>query len=88
MALGLPAPMFQQISLANPEAISTATIDDLPYLNTFCNDILGFYPSVPRTVRRARHDITLVSKHILEGTILALNPGIIQSYERVLGSGR
>ncbi|KAJ5633514.1 hypothetical protein N7528_001356 [Penicillium herquei] len=62
-----------------------SVIDNLPYLNAFCNEVLRFYPAVPRTVRQAVKDTTIVGKVIPKGTMLVLSPKIINQIEELWG---
>lgn len=62
------------ISAKNPEPISAAAVDALPYLNAVCNEVLRFHPSVQATLRIASHDTTIVGKPIPKGTIVTISP--------------
>lgn len=73
------------ISSDNPEPISAATLDSLPYLNAVCNEVLRYYPSVPTTARIARKDTTLVGKPIPKGTFILVVPRIINRTEALWG---
>lgn len=73
------------ISPEDPEPVSAATLDSLPYLNAVCNEILRYYPSVPMTARVANKDTTLVGKPIPKGTFILLAPRIINRSEALWG---
>lgn len=73
------------ISLDNPEPISAAILDSLPYLNAVCNEVLRYYPSVPTTSRVARKDTTLLGKPIPRGTFITITPKIINHSEELWG---
>lgn len=73
------------ISVENPQSISAAAIDDLPYLHAVCNETFRFHPSVPTTIRVAVRDTTLLGKHIPKDTFLVLSPEIINHLEDLWG---
>ncbi|KAK8157967.1 cytochrome P450 78A3 [Phyllosticta citrichinensis] len=58
--------------------ITSKDIDQMPYLNAVCNEILRLKPPVPATLRVTDHDTTILGHHIPKGTtvivpILAIN---------------
>ncbi|KAL4895192.1 cytochrome P450 [Aspergillus ambiguus] len=73
------------ISTESPEPLSAATLDGLPYLNAFCNEVLRFHPSVPGTVRTAARDTSLLGVPIPKGTLLLLSPEVINRSEELWG---
>lgn len=61
-------------------AIVTAEdMEDMPYLQAFCNEILRFYPPVPATVRHAAKDTTVAGHFIPKGTDLVLAPWAVNT---------
>ena len=54
--------------------ISASDIDNLAYLNAFCNEVLRLYSPVPVTVRVAAQDTSIVGHFIPKGTSLFLVP--------------
>lgn len=72
-------------SLNDTTPISAAAVDNLPYLNAVCNEILRFYPSVPVTIRKAVRDTSLAGKHIPKDTFFILSPQIINRMEEFWG---
>ncbi|CDM35225.1 hypothetical protein DTO013E5_6661 [Penicillium roqueforti] len=72
-------------SLGDPTPISAATVDNLPYLNAVCNEVLRFHPSVPLTIRRAVRDTTLADTHIPKDTVLIIAPQILNRMEELWG---
>ncbi|CAI7634964.1 unnamed protein product [Penicillium glandicola] len=72
-------------SLNNPTPITAAAIDNLPYLNAVCNEVLRFHPSVPVTIRKAARDTSLADAHIAKGTILTISPQIVNRMEELWG---
>ncbi|KAJ5173264.1 hypothetical protein N7492_005857 [Penicillium capsulatum] len=73
------------VSVENPQPISAALIDSLPYLHAVCNEVLRFYPAVPTTIRVASRDTTLVGNHIPKDTFLVISPEIINHLENLWG---
>ena len=73
------------ISPENPDPVSAATLDSLPYLNAVCNEVLRYYPSIPMTARIANKDTTLVGKPIPKGTFILVVPQIINRTEALWG---
>ena len=55
-------------------SISSTTIDNLAYLNAFCNEVLRLYTPVPITVRVAAVDTSIVGYYIPKGTSIFLSP--------------
>ncbi|KAL4785258.1 cytochrome P450 [Aspergillus varians] len=89
------------ISPDTPEPITAATLDSLPYLHAFCNEVHRFHPSVPVTFRTSSHDTTLAGSLIPKGTQLIISPEVVNHHpdlwgpdankfnpERWLGPGR
>jgi cytochrome P450 len=72
-------------SLRDETPITAAEIDNLPYLNAVCNEVLRFHPSVPATVRISVRDTTLAGKHIPKGTIFSIAPQILNRMEEFWG---
>ncbi|KAJ5452995.1 hypothetical protein N7445_001178 [Penicillium cf. griseofulvum] len=72
-------------SLDDPTPISAAAVDNLPYLNAVCNEVLRFHPSVPITIRKAVRDTTLAGTHIPKDTTLVLSPQILNRMEELWG---
>ncbi|KGO69212.1 Cytochrome P450 [Penicillium italicum] len=72
-------------SLDDPTPISAAAVDNLPYLNAVCNEILRFHPSVPITIRRAARDTSLAGMHIPKDTLLTLSPQVTNRLEELWG---
>ena len=59
---------------ASTSSISSTEIDNLPYLNAFCNEVLRLYAPVPVTVRVAAQDTTLIDHFIPKGTSFFISP--------------
>ncbi|KXG48152.1 Cytochrome P450 [Penicillium griseofulvum] len=72
-------------SLDDPTPISAATVDNLPYLNAVCNEVLRFHPSVPMTIRKAVRDTTLAGARIPQDTTLIIAPQILNRMEELWG---
>lgn len=73
------------ISTDSPPSVDAAAIDNVPYLNAVCNEVLRFHPSVPTTLRVAVKDTTLAGKPIPKGTFLILSPEILNHMEDFWG---
>jgi cytochrome P450 len=73
------------ISPENPEPLSATTLDSLPYLNAFCNEVFRFHPSVPGTVRDAAKDTTLLGCPIPKGTRILVSPEVINHSKELWG---
>lgn len=73
------------ISLENPDPISAATLDSLPYLNAVCNEVFRYHPSVPGTSRVAIKDTTLLGKPVARGTYILITPQVINHSEELWG---
>ncbi|KAJ6049664.1 uncharacterized protein N7446_007009 [Penicillium canescens] len=72
-------------SLNDETPITAAEIDNLPYLNAVCNEVLRFHPSVPATIRTAIRDTSLAGKHIPKGTLFTISPQILNRMEEFWG---
>lgn len=73
------------VSVEHPDSITATQIDNLPYLNAVCNEVLRFHPSVPMTVRTAVRDTSLVGTPIPKDTFLVLSPEILNHMEELWG---
>ncbi|CAP80525.1 hypothetical protein E8E15_010856 [Penicillium rubens] len=72
-------------SLDNPTPISAVAVDNLPYLNAVCNEVLRFHPSVPMTIRKAVRDTTLADMYIPKDTTFTICPQILNRLEELWG---
>ncbi|KAL3464957.1 cytochrome P450 [Aspergillus heterothallicus] len=68
------------ISVDNPEPITAATLDTLPYLHAVCNEVHRFHPSVPMTMRNTPHDTTLAGTPIPKGVQLIISAEVINHH--------
>lgn len=60
---------------ANSETeITSADIDNLPYLNAVCSEVLRIHSPVAQSIRVANHDITVQDQFIPKDTLLVLVP--------------
>ncbi|KAJ5825588.1 hypothetical protein N7474_002726 [Penicillium riverlandense] len=73
------------VSTENPEPITASMLDNLPYLNAVCNEVLRFHPSVPATLREASRDTSLVGHPIPKGTILIISPEVTNHTKELWG---
>lgn len=72
-------------SLDDPTPISAAAVDNLPYLNAVCNEVLRFHPSVPMTIRKAIRDTSLADMYIPKDTTFTICPQILNRLEELWG---
>ena len=73
-------------SLADGDAtITSQTIDQMPYLNAVCNEVLRYYPPVPMTLREAAHNTTIAGHFVPKGTRVMLCPWAINKSESLWG---
>ena len=64
-------------NLPSPDSdtpITSADIDNLPYLNAVCSEVLRVHSPVAQTVRVALHDTTVQGQFIPKDTLLTLVP--------------
>lgn len=73
------------ISTENPEPPAADDIDNLPYLNAVCNEVLRFHPSVPATIRIASRDTTIIGEPIPKGTLFLIAPEVINKSKEMWG---
>lgn len=73
------------ISSEDSENIDASQIDNLPYLNAVCNEVLRFHPSVPNTVRVAVKDTTILGQPIPKGTYFVISPEVVNHMEELWG---
>ncbi|KAJ5776303.1 uncharacterized protein N7511_001314 [Penicillium nucicola] len=72
-------------SLSDETPITAAQIDNLPYLNAVCNEVLRFHPSVPATIRMSVRDTSICGKNIPKGTLFSISPQIVNRMEEFWG---
>jgi len=65
--------------------VTSADIDKLPYLNAVCNEVFRFYPILPRTLREAVVDTSLVGVPIPKGSMLILVPSAVHRSRAMWG---
>lgn len=73
------------ISTENPQPPAATDIDNLPYLNAVCNEVLRYHPSVPATIRCASRDTTIIGEPIPKGTLFLIAPEIIGKSKELWG---
>ncbi|KAJ5287371.1 CTP synthase [Penicillium angulare] len=73
------------MNVDNPEPIEASAIDNLPYLNAVCNEVLRFHPSVPNTVRIAAKDTTVLGQHIPKGTFFVISAELLNHMSELWG---
>lgn len=60
-------------------------IDRLPYLSAFWNEVLRLYPPLPRTMRMAKHDTTILGQRVPRNTPVIISPWAINVNTKVWG---
>lgn len=73
------------ISFTKPNKTSASTFENTHYLSAFCNEVLRFYPAIPKTVRKAVVNTTIVGKFIPKGTLIVLSPEITNHMTELWG---
>lgn len=76
----LPTPLDQNAT------ITSADIDNLPYLNAFCNEVFRLYPPVGVSIRKAVRDTTIAGIFIPKGTNIVLPPWAVNASTALWGS--
>ena len=67
-------------------AITPSEIDDLPYLNAICNEILRLFPPVPLLYRVAAENNTILGQYIPKGTAIILPPWAVNANKELWGN--
>ena len=65
--------------------ITPAIIDNFPYLNAVCNEVLRVYPPVPLTLRESANATTILGHHIPKGTTVVLSPWAVNHSPELWG---
>lgn len=73
------------ISSDSSETITAAMIDDLPYLNAFCREVLRVYSPVPITLRKAANDTSIIGQYVPKNTTIILCPWAINTCKALWG---
>lgn len=68
------------------ESVSSNDIDNLPYLNAVCNEVLRLYPGAPVTVRVAAKDTSLLGHFIPKGTSFFISPWATNANKELWGA--
>jgi cytochrome P450 len=61
-------------SIDSEKGVSSLEADHQPYLNTVCNEVLGYYPPAPMTLRHAVSDTYIVGQEVPKGTVINVSP--------------
>ncbi|KAH7399149.1 cytochrome P450 [Phaeosphaeria sp. MPI-PUGE-AT-0046c] len=78
-------------SIPDPGILSDRTMDvaslleNMPYLNAVCNEVLRLFPTVPVTARITVRDTTVAGQHIPKDTILMVVPWAINRNPKLWG---
>ncbi|KAK3996473.1 cytochrome P450 4V2 [Cladorrhinum sp. PSN332] len=73
-------------SISKPGAtVLHSDIDNMPYLNAVCNEVLRYYSPVPLTLREAAVDTTIMGQKIPKGTQVMLVPWAVNKSESMWG---
>ncbi|KAJ5151789.1 hypothetical protein N7492_010084 [Penicillium capsulatum] len=73
------------LSVESPDFLPK-TLKSLPYLNAVCSEVLRLYPPIPKTVRRAVRDTSIVGEFIPKGTLFVIAPRVINRMPELWGS--
>ncbi|TWU72928.1 hypothetical protein ED733_000856 [Metarhizium rileyi] len=65
--------------------VTAAQIDDCPYLQAFCNEVLRVWSPVPLTLRVAARDTSIVGQFIPRGTPVILCPWAVNLSRQLWG---
>lgn len=57
--------------------IDSAAIDSLPYLRAVINEVLRFYPTIPRIFKVTVQDTSILDQYVPKGTAVVLHPTAI-----------
>lgn len=75
----LPASSIKSSDFRSP-AIRT-----LSFLNAFCDEVLRYYPPIPKTIRTAVRDTSITGLSIPKGTMFVIAPQVINHMEGLWG---
>ena len=66
--------------------LSSETLDSLPYLHAFCQEVLRFHVAVPLTLRYASENTTIVGQYIPKGTTVIICPWAVNRSKALWGA--
>jgi cytochrome P450 len=72
-------------SLNESENVTSQQIDNMPYLQAVCSEVLRYFPPVPLTLRDAGKDTVILGHKIPKGTRVLLIPWAINKSEELWG---
>lgn len=78
-------------SIPDPLALSGRNVDvasileNMPYLNAVCNEVLRLFPTIPVTARITVRDTTVAGQHVPRDTILLVVPWAINRNPKLWG---
>jgi len=70
---------------SSASSISSADIDNLPYLNAVCNETLRVWAPIPLTLRVAEKDTSLLGHYIPKGTTIFIPPWAVNTSKELWG---
>ena len=65
--------------------LSLPAIKTLPYLNAFCDEVLRYYPPIPKTIRTAVRDTSVAGHPIPKGTMFVVSPQVVNRMDELWG---
>ncbi|CAD6504194.1 BgTH12-05928 [Blumeria graminis f. sp. triticale] len=71
--------------LNSVETVTSYQIDNMPYLNAVCNEVLRYFPPVGLTMRDAIVDTSILGHRIPKGTRIIISPLAINRCEELWG---
>lgn len=66
--------------------VTSKDIDNIPYLQAFCNEVLRYYPTVPMTMRITAKDTSICDHRVPKNTPIFIVPHAINRSEALWGS--
>ncbi|KFA73136.1 hypothetical protein S40288_07502 [Stachybotrys chartarum IBT 40288] len=66
--------------------ITSQDIDNMPYLNAFCSEVLRYWSPVQQTVRHAVEDTTILGQPVPKGTRIFISPWAINRNPELWGA--
>ncbi|KAI4139368.1 MAG: hypothetical protein L6R39_006324 [Caloplaca ligustica] len=72
-------------SIDNPTPITAETLDRLPFLHAFCNEVLRLYAPVTLTLREAAKNTTICGHYVPKGTTIIISATAVNHSKELWG---